>query len=88
VFGDRERLLDGIRAGDRLTLATDPVESALPAVWVHVQAGDPVGHLPPEIGSWLARWIRCGGSTTAVAIRVKGRETPSWRRLLIEVRCP
>jgi hypothetical protein len=88
VFADRERLLDGICAGDPLTLATDPLESEESAVWVHVQAGDPVGHLPPEIGSWLAPWIRSGGSTTAVAIRVKGPETPSWRRLLVEVRCP
>jgi hypothetical protein len=88
VFADREKLLDGIRAGDRLTLVTDPVDAEEPAVWVHVEAGDPVGHLPPEIGSWLAPWIRSGGPTTAVAVRVRGRETPSWRRLLVEVSCP
>jgi hypothetical protein len=88
VFADRERLLDRIQAGDSLTLVTDPLDADEPAVWVHVQSGDPVGHLPPEIGSWLAPWIRSGGPAVAVAIRVKGPETPSWRRLLVEVRCP
>ncbi len=88
VFAGRERLLDGIRAGDPLTLVPDPIEADDSGVWVHLDSGDPIGHLPPEIGCWLAPWMRSGGAARAVALRVGGSETPSWRRLLLEVRCP
>jgi len=52
-----------------------------------VKAGDPVGHLPPEINAWLAPWMLRGGAASATAVRVGGSEVPSWKRLLIEVCC-
>ncbi len=88
VFADRERHLERIREGDSLNLMPDPASDENPEVWVHLETGDPVGHLPPEIGEWLAPWMMKGGAAKATAIRVRGRETPSWRRLLLEVFCP
>jgi len=81
-------MLERIRAGDDLTLMPDPPVQEEPEVWVLLQSGEPVGHLPPEIGEWLAPWLLEGGRANARAIRVSGRETPSWRRLLLEVSCP
>lgn len=87
VFAEREQALERIRDGDDLTLIPDPPVLEKPEVWVHLRSGEPVGHLPPEIGAWLAPWLLEGGSARATAIRVSGPETPSWRRLLLEVRC-
>jgi hypothetical protein len=87
VFGGREGVLERIRAGDDLTLMPDPPVQEDPAVWVLLRSGEPVGHLPPEIGQWLAPWLLRGGSASARAIRVSGNDTPSWRRLLLEVSC-
>jgi len=87
VFADRERQLDRIRVGDALTLVPDPPVQESPEVWVHLRSGEPVGHLPPEIGKWLAPWLLGGGAARARAIRVSGDDTPSWRRLLLEVSC-
>lgn len=87
VFADRERHLDGIAAGDPLRLVPDPPGQDAPEVWVHVPSGDPVGHLPPEISAWLAPWLIAGGRAVARALKVSGREVPSWRRLILEVSC-
>jgi hypothetical protein len=87
VFGGRERHLDRIRDGDALALIPDPPVQERPEVWVHLRSGEPVGHLPSEIGVWLAPWLLKGGSASARVLRVSGRETPSWRRLLVEVYC-
>lgn len=87
VFGDRAEHLERIQDGDTLTLIPDPPVQEEPDVWVHLTSGEPVGHLPPEIGAWLAPWLLRGGAATARAIRVSGKETPSWRRLLVEVSC-
>lgn len=87
VFGARAEHLDHLAAGTRLLLIPDPPGEEDPAVWVHLQAGDPVGHLPPEINAWLAPWLLRGGCASATAVRVRGSEVPSWKRLLIEVRC-
>ncbi len=87
VFGRRAAHLDALEAGDRLVLIPDPPGGDDPAVWVHLQAGDPVGHLPPEINAWLAPWMMCGGVASAVTVRVGGSDVPSWKRLLIEVSC-
>jgi hypothetical protein len=87
VFGRRAAHLDDLEAGDRLLLIPDPPGGDDPAVWVHLQAGDPVGHLPPEINAWLAPWMMRGGAASAVAVRVSGSDVPSWKRLLIEVSC-
>jgi len=87
VFGERAGHLAEIKAGQPLLLIPDPPDAEEPAVWVHLPSGDPVGHLPPEIGAWLAPWLLQGGRASAVAVRVRGAGEPSWKRLLIEVRC-
>ncbi len=87
VFAGREKRIDGIRRGDRLQLIPDPPGQENPGVWVHLSSGEPVGHLPPEIGRWLAPWLLSGGAAVADVLRVSGPEIPSWRRLFLEVRC-
>jgi hypothetical protein len=87
VFGERTACLRGVEEGDELLLIPDPPGEEEPAVWVHLKEGDPLGHLPPEINSWLAPWLLRGGAARATALRVRGDEVPSWKRLLIEVRC-
>lgn len=87
VFGNRSQHVDTVRPGDELLLIPDPPVHPGPGIWVHLMSGDPIGHLPPEIESWLAPWMLRGGRATARAIRVSGPEVPSWRRLLIEVQC-
>ncbi len=87
IFGGRDRHLAEIHADDRLILIPDPPIEPQPGVWVHLLAGDPLGHLPPEIAAWLAPWIYGGGLTDARVLRVRGPDAPSWRRLLIEVTC-
>jgi hypothetical protein len=87
VFGERESALDRIRQGDVLTLIPDPPMQENPEVWVHLPSGEPVGRLPSEIGAWLAPWILEGGAAQARALRISGPDTPSWRRLLLEVNC-
>ena len=85
VFGSRSTCLDTVDAGDRLILIPDPPGQDDPAVWVHLPEGDPVGHLPPEVNAWLVPWMLRGGTASATALRVRGDETPSWKRLLVEV---
>ena len=87
VFAGRDRHLSTMHPGDRVVLIPDPPGQTDPEVWVHLESGDPVGHLPPEISSWLWRWLRRGGEVSAVALAVHGSDTPSWRRLLVEVHC-
>jgi len=79
--------VDGMANGDLLVLIPDPPGQEDPEVWVHLPSGDPIGHLPPEISSWLAPWMIGGGRATATALRVHGSEVPSWRRVLVEVNC-
>ena len=87
VFAGRDRHLERMRPGDRVVLIPDPPGQDDPEVWVHLESGDPVGHLPPEISSWLAPWMRGGGNAKAHALKVEGSDAPSWRRLLLEVSC-
>lgn len=88
VFGRRTESLRDAAAGDELLLIPDPPDADEPVVWVHREGGDPLGHLPPEINAWLAPWmLRGGGSASARVVRVGGSDVPSWKRLLIEVRC-
>ena len=87
VFGQRSTHLDDLAPGTRLVLIPDPPGEDDPAVWVHIQGGDPLGHLPPEINAWLAPWMLRGGAASAMALRVGGTDVPSWKRLLIEVSC-
>ena len=87
VFADRARLVDGLEAGDGLTVVPDPPGQDDPGVWLHTAGGDPVGHLPPEIADWLWPWLNAGGHADAVALRVGDADTPSWRRLVLRVEC-
>lgn len=87
VFARRASHLDELSGGDRLLLIPDPPGADDPAVWVHMPQGDPVGHLPPEINAWLVPLMLRGGSASATTVRVGGSDVPSWKRLLIEVRC-
>jgi hypothetical protein len=87
VFGDRAEVVDGLEEGEDLLLLPGPPMDDDPGVWVHRCGGDLVGHLPPEIGFWLAPWLLRGGLARARAVRVRNRDTPSWRRLVIEVNC-
>ncbi|MBW3534345.1 MAG: hypothetical protein KY453_03860 [Gemmatimonadetes bacterium] len=87
VFAGRDRHLDVMNAGDRLLLIPDPPGQDPPEVWVHLASGEPVGHLPPEISSWLCPWLQEGGGASARALKIHGADVPSWRRLLLEVSC-
>jgi len=70
-----------------MRLVPDPPVQDPPGVWVHLSTGEPVGHLPPDIAGWLWPWMSRGGHAEARAVRVRGQESPSWRRLLVEVTC-
>ena len=87
VFAGRDRHLARMHPGDRVVLVPDPPGQTDPEVWVHLESGDPIGHLPPEISCWLWPWLRGGGAASAVALAVHGADTPSWRPLLVEVHC-
>lgn len=86
VFAHRAEHLESLEAGDPLLLIPDPPDQEEPAVWVHLRSGDPIGHLPAEINTWLAPWMLRGGRASAVAVKVGNPGVPSWKRLLIEVR--
>lgn len=87
VFGERSARVDGIRPREALLLIPDPPMEDEPKVWVHLRSGDPVGYLPPEVNHWLASWMHRGGRATARAFMVRGDDVPSWKRLIVEVRC-
>ena len=87
VFGGRDQLLECVHAGDELRLVPDPPVQEEPEVWVHLSSGQPLGHLPHEVGAWLAPWLQRGGAARATALRVHGDDAPSWRRLIIQVEC-
>ena len=87
VFAGRDRFVETLNEGDALRLVADPPVQADPEVWVHLESGDPIGHLPAEIGRWLWPWMSSGGVAEARALRVRGADVPSWRRLLLEVSC-
>jgi len=87
VFAGRDRFVETVSEGDRLRLVADPPVQDDPEVWVHLESGEPIGHLPPDIGRWLWPWLSRGGVAEARALRVGGVDVPSWRRLLLEVSC-
>ena len=60
VFAGRDRLLSAVKDGDHLGLRPDPPGQENPEVWVHLESGDPVGHLPSEISEWLCPWLQRG----------------------------
>lgn len=87
AFGERAALLGRVREGDPLVLVPDPPIQPEPRVWVHLETGEPLGHLPDEIGAWLAPWLRKGGRATVRVIQLGSWNVPSWRRLVVEVEC-
>lgn len=87
VFGGRDRFLATIHDGDKVRLVADPPVQIDPEVWVHLESGEPIGHLPAEIGRWLWPWLCDGGVAEARALKVRGDDVPSWRRVLLEVSC-
>lgn len=87
VFCDRSSHVDDVAVGDPLMVLPGPPVDDAPGVWIHCSDGAVLGHLPPEIETWLAPWMLRGGCAEARVVRVSGADTPSWRRLLIEVRC-
>lgn len=87
VFAERALALERLETGDGVVLIPDPPVEEEPRVWVHLTTGEPVGYLPTEIGDWLAPWLTRGGGARARVLRVSGADTPSWRRLLVEVAC-
>lgn len=86
-FAGRARHLGELEPGGELVMIPDPPGGPVEQVWVHLKSGDPVGHLPHEIGSWLAPWMRGGGRARARVLRVGDESVPSWKRLLVEVTC-
>ena len=87
VFAGRDRFVEMLQAGDTVRLIADPPVQIDPEVWGHMESGEPIGHLPVEIGRWLWPWLSRGGVAEARALRVRGSDVPSWRRLLLEVSC-
>jgi len=87
VFAGRDRYVDSLHAGDEVQLIADPPVQDDPEVWVHLKSGEPIGHLPPDIGRWLWPWMARGGVAKATLLKVRGADVPSWRRLLLEVSC-
>jgi len=87
VFAGRDRHLERVSDGDTLQLIPDPPVTDDPEVWVHLESGDPIGHLPPEICAWLAPWMLRGGAARARVLRIRGADAPSWRRVVLEVSC-
>lgn len=86
AFADRSRHLADVHPEEELYLIPDLPEVA-DTVWVHVEGGQPLGHLPEEIGVWLAPWMREGGTASARVLKVGDATVPSWKRLLLEVVC-
>ena len=87
IFAARTTVVRRLCVGDRLILVPDPPGAQIPAVWVHAEGGDVIGHLPLQIAVWLAPWMIAGGCCGATVQKVGNDDVESWRRLLIEVTC-
>jgi hypothetical protein len=86
VFGERTRVVHRLQPGDAVLLIPDPPGAEVPAVWVHAEGGDVVGHLPQQIAAWLAPWMLEGGRVQARVESVGTDDVASWRRLVVHVR--
>ena len=64
----------------------DPPGTAPLWVWVHARGGDLVGHLSPDVSSWLAPAMYTGECYSAVVTAVCGDDIPSWKRVTLTVR--
>jgi hypothetical protein len=86
VFGGRSSVLLRLKPGDHLILVPDPPGIANPHVWVHAPGGDVIGHLSPDVNSWLVPWMLAGERYGAEVTHVGGGDEASWKRLVITVR--
>jgi hypothetical protein len=86
VFAARTQVVHRLHVGDAVLLIPDPPGAEVPAVWVHAQGGDVVGHLPQQIAAWLAPWMLEGGRCEARVESVGTDDIASWRRLFVHVR--
>jgi len=86
VFGRRSEVVHRLSRGDRLILVPDPPGTEPPTVWVHARGGDVVGHLSPDVNSWLAPTMLDGGCYGGEVVEVRGDDVASWKRLVIAVR--
>lgn len=86
VFGHRTDVVHRLHPGDRLILVPDPPGTEPPTVWVHARGGDVIGHLSPDVNSWLAPFMLAGTCYGAVVAEVRGDDVASWKRLMITVR--
>lgn len=87
VFGKRTEVLHRLRQGDALILVPDPPGTEDPSVWVHAVGGDVVGHLSPDVSSWLVPWMLQGGRCGGIVARIGSDDIASYKRLVITVRC-
>lgn len=86
VFGRRTEVVHRLSRGDRVILVPDPPGAEPPSVWVHASGGDVVGHLSPDVNSWLAPSMFAGSCYCGEVVEVRGDDVASWKRLVIEVR--
>lgn len=86
VFARRSEVVHRLNPGDRLILVPDPPDLDPPTVWVHARGGDVVGHLSPDVNSWLAPSMLAGSCYGAEVADVRGDDVESWKRLVITVR--
>src|SRR5262245_20133001 len=87
VFGRRTEVVHRLSPGDHLILVPDPPGVYPPTVWVHARGGDVVGHLSPDVNSWLASSMFAGSCYCAEVVLVRGDDVASWKRLVILVKC-
>jgi HIRAN domain len=86
VFAARRAVADRLAVGEPLLLVPElPKEEELPAVWVHVQGGDVLGHVPVHVAAWLAPFMLAGGRCQAVVSEVRGADVESWNRIEIDL---
>lgn len=86
VFAHRAEVVQRLHPGDRLILVPDPPGTNPQTVWVHARGGDVVGHLSPDVNSWLAPMMLDGSCYRAEVVSVRGDDVASWKRLVIRVR--
>jgi hypothetical protein len=86
VFGARPGVVRRLKEGDQLILVPDPPGVDQPSVWVHAPGGDVVGHLSPDVNTWLVPRMIEGARYGARVRRIGEPGTESWKRLVIQVR--
>jgi hypothetical protein len=85
VFAQRTEVVHRLHRGDRLILVPDPPGTDPQNVWVHARGGDVVGHLSPDVNSWLAPSMLSGWCYGAEVMNVFGDDVASYKRLVIRV---